>query len=120
MSSNNPFRTIVSQVQACQDCGLLVRMLKVPPNDKISVPICKGSDEVVKFVSKIHEKLGHCSWNCLWDHVRWVLFCPQLAQICCKIVSYCVRCQCAYIGSSKANHYVSNPVPSTPWKGSSC
>ena len=57
MTSYTPTRTIVSHVQVCQDCGLLVRMLKVPPNDKISVPNCKGSDEVLTFVSEKYKNL---------------------------------------------------------------
>ena len=118
LPKSNPFYTVRSQLELCSlpSCGLVVRKLKVPPNEQLYVPLTMNKELVESVVSKAHIDTGHSNWEAVWREVRQKLHYPKLAELIQQFCASCERCCASNPMNSTPKAHDQCPIPSRPWE----
>ena len=74
--------------------GVLMRSVKLPPNEVMSVPVVPN--DIEEFVLRgAHQQTGHASWEVMWRFLRGVSYFPNMAEKCQDFIRRCPPCTAA-------------------------
>ena len=95
--------------------GVLIRTVKLPVNEEVSVPVIPSSLHERVLVA-VHRVTGHAGWETMWQFLRSHCFMPNMSSLCQQFVKACGQCQAANPRRGPRAPPARAVIPSHPWE----